>query len=564
MQRLIGAVLSWGVLMTSSSLGSVWFVPDEFATPQAALNNCAPEDTVILRDGTYLGPIIFPLQSVTFSSEFVLDEDSTHIEACTIVPDSNAVTRRCLDTPEEAIANLYVRVIGITLADARCVGDETNGGGLRLRYRTAYISDCVFEECLASRGGAAYVEQSDVYFSRCAFRMNDALILGRVLCGIQSTVEFSICDVGPTGYLSDNPTTVAEFVLDDSEFKFLNGRIHGLGTAAQGQATAVLLLDRSLCDSVVFRNATIDSNAFSKFFSGGNRGGMRTLQLDSCRIVGNTVAYGFFVASDFDSLRRAAITRCEFEGTRRPGPQFSGEGLLTFEGDCVEEPCDSLLLSDCRFHDNEGGGFSCLFITGDADPNVFRVRRNVFTANRNFNVTSPPGGAVFTSGLGLGILERNSFHDNIGHAFDTWEFGATGHATSNWWGDASGPYEPLNNALGQGDTTDQHTDYDQWLLSEAQIFDSATGAVEFVPQPIRLDQTTVYPNPFNSTVTIEFVLSQDQVITLDVFDLSGRHINTIHSGPLRKGINTTHWRDRNVRQVESISRECQAKVLLRP
>lgn len=534
-------LLCWLTLTITPSFGAVWFVPDDFATPQAALDNSSSEDTVVLRDGTYLGPIMLPQHSITLGSESILDEDTVHIAACRVIPDSGAMTRRCLDTLEEAVDSVYVRIIGLTIADARCTGNDSWGGGLRLRYRAAYVSDCVFEECLATRGGAMYVEQSEAYFSSCTFRLNDALSSGRVLRGLQSTVVFANCDVGPSGYLADDPSTEAEFVLDDCEFKFLHGRIHGLGTSAQGRATALSLIDRSLCDSIVFRNCTIDSNAFSQFFSGGRHGGMRNLLLDSCRIIGNTVAYGFLVASDFDSLRRVVITRCAFEGNRIPGPQFGGAGLLTFDGTCDDASCDSLLLADCRFHDNEGGAFSCVQVNGDADPAAFRLRRNTFTANRNFNVTSPPGGAVFTSSLDSGIFERNAFHGNIGHAFDTWEFGATGHAVLNWWGDATGPYEPVSNPTSLGDTTDQHTVYDPWLLSEEQIFDSVAEAGNYLPSPTLPFLTNAYPNPFNSSVTIEFVLSKDQDIALEVFDLIGRRVETIYNGRMRKGVHVRDW-----------------------
>lgn len=541
MSQTFKLLLIWLTLTITPSFGAVWFVPDDFATPQAALNSSSSEDTVVLRDGIYLGPIMLPQHSITFGSEYILDEDTVHIAACRIIPDSGAMTRRCFDTSEEAVDNLYIRLFGLTIADARCTGNDPWGGGLRLRYRTAYISDCVFEECLASRGGAMYIEQSEAYFLRCAFRLNDALSSGRVLRGLQSTVVFASCDVGPTGYLADDASTAAEFVLEDCEFKFLYGRIHGLGTSAEGQVTAISLIDRSLCDSVVFRNSTIDSNAFSQFFSGGSHGGMRNLLLDSCRVIGNTVAYGFFVSSDFDSLRRTVVTHCEFERNRRPGPQFGGVGLLSFNGTCDDESCDSLLLADCRFHDNEAGAFSCVQVIGDADPAAFRVRRNTFTANRNFNVTSPPGGAVFTSNLDSGIFERNAFHDNIGHAFDTWEFGATGHAVLNWWGDATGPYEPVSNPTSLGDTTDQHTVYEPWLLSEEQMFDSVAEASDYLTSPILPFLTNAYPNPFNSSVAIEFVLLKDQEIALEVFDLIGRHVETIYEGRMRKGGHVRDW-----------------------
>ena len=39
-----------------------------------------------------------------------------------------------------------------------------------------------------------------------------------------------------------------------------------------------------------------------------------------------------------------------------------------------------------------------------------------------------------------------------------------------------------------------------------------------------------YPNPFNPSTTISFALPKAQKVTIDLFDLSGRHIKTIYSG----------------------------------
>ena len=53
--------------------------------------------------------------------------------------------------------------------------------------------------------------------------------------------------------------------------------------------------------------------------------------------------------------------------------------------------------------------------------------------------------------------------------------------------------------------------------------DEDTGPV--VPEGLRLQQN--YPNPFNSSTAIEFTLRQRQNVTLDIYNILGRHVRTL-------------------------------------
>lgn len=520
----------------SSTLAALWYVPDDFATPQIALDNCQAEDTVVLRSGVYLGPILLPLVSVTLGSEYIVEPNVSYIENCIVRPDSNAIVRRCLDTGEEAIEDLVLNLVGITIADALSTGEGSEGGGIRIRYRTARISNCVFTHCLASSGGAIYAEQTALSVKDSHFDSSDAFSLGRVLFAHQSSIVFSGCDIGPSGYLMPPPSVESEFVLEDSELRFEDCLFHGLGTSAEGRNVAISLIDRSVCDSVAFQNCAFENNAFNSFISSGSRAGMRNFVLDSCRFSDNIVAFGLLGDFEHDSLRHSVVKNCVFENSRRPGPAFGGAGLFDFT-----DLGKTYIVEDNRFNNNDGGAFSCVHINGLRNPETCRLRRNHFSGNSNHNVTAPPGGAVFTSNLGEGVLERNAFVGNIGHAVDTWEFGPISYGRRNWWGDASGPFEQVNNAVGRGDTTDEHTIYENWLQSEEQINDTSDATIEHPRIPVGFAMPSAYPNPFNSNVTIEFVLLKDQEIMLDIFDLMGRHVETVLSGRMNKGVHIRNW-----------------------
>ena len=50
-----------------------------------------------------------------------------------------------------------------------------------------------------------------------------------------------------------------------------------------------------------------------------------------------------------------------------------------------------------------------------------------------------------------------------------------------------------------------------------------------------------YPNPFNSTLEIQIDLSKNDFITIEIFDVTGREVDTIISRYLTKGIYTFGW-----------------------
>ena len=50
-----------------------------------------------------------------------------------------------------------------------------------------------------------------------------------------------------------------------------------------------------------------------------------------------------------------------------------------------------------------------------------------------------------------------------------------------------------------------------------------------------------YPNPFNPSTTLEFTLPEAARVDLDVYDVSGRRVRTLFSGPARPGTVAVRW-----------------------
>tara|TARA_A100001011_G_scaffold92650_1_gene97390 strand:+ start:1787 stop:2692 length:906 start_codon:yes stop_codon:yes gene_type:complete len=62
-------------------------------------------------------------------------------------------------------------------------------------------------------------------------------------------------------------------------------------------------------------------------------------------------------------------------------------------------------------------------------------------------------------------------------------------------------------------------------------------------QPLRTNiLQEVYPNPFNSSIVIEFFIEEGpRDISLSIFDINGRNLETLFSGPIAPGAKSVRW-----------------------
>jgi len=83
-------------------------------------------------------------------------------------------------------------------------------------------------------------------------------------------------------------------------------------------------------------------------------------------------------------------------------------------------------------------------------------------------------------------------------------------ATNNWWGDASGPYDPSEgppdyNPDGKGDKVSDYITYRLWLLTGVEE-DNTASTQKAIPKAFSLSQN--YPNSFNSSTTLHYTIPQ--------------------------------------------------------
>ena len=64
--------------------------------------------------------------------------------------------------------------------------------------------------------------------------------------------------------------------------------------------------------------------------------------------------------------------------------------------------------------------------------------------------------------------------------------------------------------------------------------------------PTRITVTGNYPNPFNPRTIIRFVLAERATVSVEVFDLLGRKVETLLNSDLSPGEHRLEWSGENV------------------
>ena len=69
------------------------------------------------------------------------------------------------------------------------------------------------------------------------------------------------------------------------------------------------------------------------------------------------------------------------------------------------------------------------------------------------------------------------------------------------------------------------------------------GNICLIPEVFALNP--VYPNPFNRSASIRYLLPMDTDIKLDVFNSKGTHVYRLFEGEKHAGIHTLSWNGKN-------------------
>ena len=107
-----------------------------------------------------------------------------------------------------------------------------------------------------------------------------------------------------------------------------------------------------------------------------------------------------------------------------------------------------------------------------------------------------------------------------------------------------------------GQTYQDEIDYlRNWIINRMEWMDSELLSVqtEMCLIPEQFSMNPLYPNPFNRSVSIRYDIPLDSKIKLNVFNINGKHINTLFNGRTHAGTHSMSWNglDKNGNIVSS-------------
>ncbi len=83
----------------------------------------------------------------------------------------------------------------------------------------------------------------------------------------------------------------------------------------------------------------------------------------------------------------------------------------------------------------------------------------------------------------------------------------------------------------------------RWLVGDGRWETDGWGVarLEEAPVPVEFSLHSVYPNPFNGQIRLQFGLESAGEVVLRTYDLSGREVDTITSGRYNAGVHRAWW-----------------------
>jgi len=234
------------LLVSTNVFAATYYIPDDYATFQAAVDGVADGDTIIVRDGTYTGAgnrdITFGEKSLTLQSENGPDN--------------------CIIDCQNAGRGLYFYLIdesyeivvdGFTITNGSISGNpggwlNNSGGGIYCQSASPTIKNCIIRDNYASSNGGGIMNSSSGLITNCVVTGNtsgssgggirsinswptitDCVVTGNDAAQIGGGISLGLVVAGPDGGLFLNNCLVAG-----------NTAASGGGISCNGVTTGVL------------------------------------------------------------------------------------------------------------------------------------------------------------------------------------------------------------------------------------------------------------------------------------------------------------------------------------
>ncbi len=201
-------VIALVVCLAAPVSASTWIVPTEVSDLAAALAMCAAGDTVMVEDGTYVGPAN---RDLTMPQLNLVLRSRNGPDACTIdcegqgqwvhVFDSDVPHSILIDGFRVIHARHAVYAVYSSLTIRNCLFEDNGAGTGAGGALMAFGPKLVVENCrfrgndvgVGGQGGAAWVGFGEATFVRCLFEHNHAGYGGAIYGGATGTLQLENC-----------------------------------------------------------------------------------------------------------------------------------------------------------------------------------------------------------------------------------------------------------------------------------------------------------------------------------------------------------------------------------
>ena len=392
-------------------------------------------------------------------------------------------------------------------------GDDEFGGGLAAYDSNINLFNCNLDYNQISHGGGAFIENSQLTAENCSFSNNIISGSGGGVFVLQSSCDFINCRLNnnyieaygtPLGHLGGGMYCAGSGVINIDKCEFINNTAYGRGGGLcryWGPGIPALYINETL-----FKDNEVSYN------NGGLGGGLSS-------------AYSLPVE----------LVRCLFINNSTNG-----------EGGAIHSMGANNWVENCLFYDNQ---------SGDEGGAVFLGNDSYFLNNIVMNNSGSP--TLYTYQLENISVSYNNFFGNSGNLLpaghtrigEISQVNANGDSCDVFGNiflnplfqsitgdsafrlrvdspciDAGNPESPLDPDSTIADIGAYYYNHNTWVKP---------GTESNAPSKFALYPT--YPNPFNQTSVVRYQLSADGLVSLSVYDITGREVVKLVDGFRVKG-----------------------------
>ena len=477
------------LLLSTVGFGAIIHVPADVPTIQVALNSIFESDTILVNQGVYGEELTAPAFGFSLIGDVVPD---TGLYLRPIIDPSaldSPTTRTCLKT---LTGDVVIEQMWFKNGAAMHPHDNNFVGGVKNNVASLVMRDCMFDSTyrgVVSSGGPVTLERCIFRASKrnCIYMANATLRAfdcdfecietdwSAIICGSGTVVEG--CHLhGEMG------TNWDWWFVVGGEGWHVRNNVFGPGGGSRGALILVVgpdgVFEDNLIQGCIARGALMDTRPQCEGL----------IEIRNNRFIDNVIQ----------------------------GEEFSGTMCLNVheQYDDSMRPCSEMLVSGNEFIGNVGGSVA---------KGILNTGHNIIIRN-TFRDLLPLDQWTLQDVGGDPLIRDNMFIGNGKAVKPMW--GSPINAENNWWGDASGPYHPFSNPLGQGDEVGDGVDFDPWYTDT--LFFTASPE----PRPPLPESASIlaYPNPFNSVATFKLNVPRAMIARIELFDVTGRRVKELWSG----------------------------------